>query len=285
MSINFNTLQNKEFLWKLMYETKLFDGLDNSMVSIIQSHFENKMKRIDINKKEGDSLILLNKQVVQEMLSDIKTKNIKTKNMKNSFQTPNEHIILDETIITAQDITKNRQHFFEEQLKTMKNEFEQMISVPKPKLIEFSDKNSGNEIVEENTDIEQLLAETIAKRENMLITINDVDKNKASQWINNNREETSLKKISPSMIKISSELIEPTNIIDNMGLQNNNEEKKNRKNVTFDESMNFIPINDITENNQRDINIREHTINIKNIHMELKEINEKLNKIMELLEK
>ena len=182
MTTAFNTQKNKEFLWKVMYENKLFDGLDNSLSQNIQLYFENKMDEIDKNKKNTDTLILLNKRVAFEMMVDIKTKIIPPQ--------------LNNNMITSQEILQNRQHLFDQQLNSMKNEFDSLMHVPKPTVIDFSDKKSTVALTndattaktdEDNLDIERLLAETISKRENMVLTINEADKNKAASGVNNNR--------------------------------------------------------------------------------------------------
>jgi hypothetical protein len=219
MAAKFNTLQNKEFLWKLMYETKLFEGLDNSMVGTIQNHFENKMAAMDMKKTKEDTLITLNKQIIQKMVKDIGKNNINNNNNNNTGTTNVLAIPNTKQMITAQDITQNRKEIFDIQLKTIQNDFDQMINAGKPNIIEFEDKNlQMNEAFAENSTIEKLLAETIAKRKDMLININSADINKASKWLN--REEDSIEKelsLSPSTqrkpLKIRYENLEQMDII------------------------------------------------------------------------
>lgn len=191
----FNTTKNKEFLWKFMYENQLFKNIDNVFIENIQIIFEKKVEKIDMKKKSNtDTLTSLNKQIINEMVQDIKSKSFMQMPLPMHTQLPLSNIEKNKKIITAQEILQSKQNIFDEKLKSMKDDFDTLINAPKPTIIDFTDKinNVNLEIEEiipdENLDIERLLAETIAKRENMLITVNENEKNTAANWVNNNRE-------------------------------------------------------------------------------------------------
>ena len=290
---NFNTLKNKEFLWKIMYENGVFKNLDNSLSGNIQIFLDNKMKNIDMKKTGSDTLMSLNKRVINEMNNDIKSRNfmsvIKMQEaqqghiqghiqgqIQGQIQGPVPMPL--EGMITSQEIFQNRQNVFDQQLKNMKNDFDSLINVSKPEVIDFSDNNkkknslksSLETIPEENIDIERLLAETISKRENLVITLNENEKLKASNWVNNNREvipkaPAPLEQQQPyKPLKIGEEI--DIELLENYG--------KSRKNVTFNDDLNnFIPAIDVEIEN--DIQ--------KNIDDRLNKIDDKLNKIMDML--
>ena len=295
MTAVFNSQTNKELLWRFMYENKMFANIDNALSTKIQQHFDTKIQQIYQKKNAGDTLITLNKQLITEMLNDIKTNFIPVSN----------NIQMSPSLVTAQEITQNRQKSFDQQLKTKQNEFVSMINAPKPDLIDFADKplasasvlsEDADEKVNASGEIERLLAETIAKRENMLLTFNEVDKTKAANWVNNQRENvqqcenvqqrlitpsTTQQKTKQLKIGADTDLMDNNNMIfleeeeeeagadkagaDQAGETNYNKNKI-KKNVTFnDESNQFIDSanDDITKT--------------------LKEINEKLNKVIEML--
>jgi hypothetical protein len=266
-----------------MYENKMFANIDNSLSPKIQQHFDTKIQQMDRKKNAADTLISLNKQIITEMLNDIKTNFIPLSN----------NIQMSPSLVTAQEITQNRQKSFDQQLKTKQNEFESMINAPKPDLIDFADKplssaSLSSEDADDNlnasAEIERLLAETIAKRENMLLTFNEVDKTKAANWVNNQRIITPSTPQKPKQLKIGSEtdLMENNNVFflqeeeagagadqeagADQAAETNYTKNKIKKNVRFnDESNQFIDsAND-------------------DMAKTLKEINEKLNKVIEML--
>ena len=309
--MNFNTLKNKEFLWKIMYENGVFKNLDNSLSGNIQMFLDNKIKNIDMKKTASDTLISLNKQVINEMNNDIKSRNFMSViKMQEDYQNPLQGQMKGqvqgqmqglapmplEGMITSQEIFQSRQNVFDQQLKNMKNDFDSLISVSKPEVIDFSDNNNKKKnslksslepIPEENIDIERLLAETISKRENLVITLNENEKMNASKWVNNNREVMIQKTPAPVQqqqqqqqqqrqapeqqpykpLKIGEEI--DIELLENYG--------KSRKSVTFNDDLNnFIPPDEIIyNNNDNDIQ--------KKIDDRLNKIDDKLNKIMDML--
>ena len=262
----FNSQSNKSLLWRCMYENNMFANLDNSLSVEIQKHFEGKIQQMDKRKTQGDTLISLNKQIINEMLSDIK--DIKTKFNMTLLNNIQENKI--NPMITAQEITQNRQKTFDKQLKTMQNEFDSLMHAPKPEIIDFADKPLSlaspvaldDTSLNSSSEIERLLAETIAKRENMLFTINETDKTKAANWVNNQRDIKSIQEKTKQLkIGADTELI----FLEENDTKNTIMKKKS---VSFnDELLQFTPIN------------KEDTI----LEKTLKEINEKLSKVIELL--
>jgi len=307
--MNFNTLKNKEFLWKIMYENGVFKNLDNSLSGNIQMFLDNKIKNIDMKKTGSDTLISLNKQVINEMNNDIKSRNFMSvvkmqESQQGQIQGPVPMPLQGpvpmplqgpvpmplEGMITSQEIFQNRQNVFDQQLKNMKNDFDSLISVSKPDVIDFSDNNKKNNslkssletIPEENIDIERLLAETISKRENLVITLNENEKISASKWVNNNREvipkvTAPLQQQQQQRQVPEQQPYKPLKIGEEIDIELLENYGKSRKNVTFNDDLNnFIPAIDVEiENDNNDIQ--------KNIDDRLNKIDDKLNKIMDML--
>ena len=278
--MNFNTTNNKAFLWKLMYDNGLFKNLDDKYAKEVHNYFDLKMNYIDNNKKGNDTLITLNKQAISEMMNDIKIKF--PLHTSSSFSSPLNKVELPiptmtpKSSITSQDLLQDRQNSFTQQLKNVKNDFESLMNIKKPEIIDFTDKiddflikkdtkNSKNDDTNEDSDIERLLAETIAKRENLVININEKEKSKASQWINNNREPIEITNVDILPFEIQ----EVNN--DNDDQEINTLERVDEKKIVKKKSVSFS--DELYENKDKDI------------QEQLKEINLKLNKIMELLEK
>ena len=280
--MNFNTTNNKAFLWKLMYDNGLFKNLDDKYAKEVHSYFDLKMNYIDNNKKNNDTLITLNKQAISEMMNDIKIKfplHVNTSSHSSPLykveippsssslsSSSSPSLIFEKKMVTSQDLLQDRQNSFTQQLNNVKNDFDSLMNVKKPEIIDFTDKiedfligkKDNDDKDNQESDIERLLAETIAKRENLVININENEKSKASQWINNNREPN------------NRELIEITDTILPFENEDDQIEKKivSKKNVRFSDQL----IEKNIDNNNN------------NIKEQLKEINLKLNKIMEMLE-
>jgi len=299
--MNFNTLKNKEFLWKIMYENGVFKNLDNSLSGNIQMFLDNKIKNIDMKKTASDTLISLNKRVINEMNNDIKSRNfmsvVKMQESQQAQQAQQGQIHVPmplEGMITSQEIFQNRQNVFDQQLKNMKNDFDSLISVSKPDVIDFSDNNKKNNslkssletIPEENIDIERLLAETISKRENLVITLNENEKISASKWVNNNREvipkvTAPLQQQQQQRQVPEQQPYKPLKIGEEIDIELLENYGKSRKNVTFNDDLNnFIPPDETIEDDDDD----DDNNNIqKKIDDRLNKIDDKLNKIMDML--
>jgi hypothetical protein len=122
--MNFNTTKNKEFLWKLMYDNGLFNNLDNKYATEVHTYFDMKMNYIDTNKKANDTLTILNKQTISEMMNDIKIK----------------FPAIEKKKITSKELLEDRQNIFNQKLNNVKNEFESLMNIKKPEIIDFTDK-------------------------------------------------------------------------------------------------------------------------------------------------
>ena len=168
MSMNltneFLTISNKKTLWDIMYQNGFFNNI-NKNPNDIKIYFETEMNTIE-NANNNLSVIDKNKQILIKM---------KTYLDSNKLDKQNE-------FVTAEQILKNKQDNFNQQLNNKQMEFDNIINKPIPKDIDFSDKNEDN-----NNSINNLLDEAIKRRENQLNFIvssnTEINENKKNSLI------------------------------------------------------------------------------------------------------
>ena len=179
MTKEFNTKDNKGFLWNLMYENGIFADIPSSKVNIVKKTFDELVLTID-TRSSALPLKEKNKQILLQM-------NAK----RNMFLQSDMPVFVHE----ATDI---RSQQFNIKLDEQKKDFAKNINTSKPKDIDFSDKYDGPI----GNEMDNLVAAAIAKRENELnVVLQDQDPKTGGQWIN---------KDNPPNIKIG----ETTELID-----------------------------------------------------------------------
>ena len=146
--MTFNSIQNKGFLWNLMYENGIFNNLQPELLENIKQTFENIILRVDnmdhikkIQDKNKKTLILMTESII-----DITGNNYK--------QEP----------VTNEERINERQETLENNYKKHMDDFNNTINVDKPNNIDFSDSNDqplGN-------DIDSILENTLNQRNNDL---------------------------------------------------------------------------------------------------------------------
>lgn len=179
MTKEFNTKDNKGFLWNLMYENGMFKDIPSSKVNIVKNTFDELVLTIDA-KSPALPLKEKNKQILLQM-------NAK----RNMF-------LQSDIPVTAAEASDIRVQQFNIKLDEQKKDFVDNINTSKPKDIDFSDKYDGPI----GSEMDNLVAAAIAKRENELnVVLQDQDPKTGGQWIN---------KDNPPNIKIG----ETTELID-----------------------------------------------------------------------
>ncbi len=159
-SNNFLTDSNKETLWDVMYQNGFFNNINKDPTDI-RKYFETQMNTIE-NSNSNLSLVEKNKNILLIM------KTYLDNNKKTQQQ----------EIITAEQIIKQRQDNFTNNLNRKQQEFDDIIKKPIPKDINFTDENE-----ESNENIDNLLEKAIKNRENqlnMVINNNNNNSNKNS---------------------------------------------------------------------------------------------------------
>ena len=139
---------NKETLWEIMYQNGFFNNI-NKEPSDIKGYFETVMNTIE-NGNKSMSLVEKNKRTLMEV---------------KSYVDNNKKIQFDE-IVTSEQIIKQRQDNFTNNLNNKKREFDDIIKKNIPKDVNFSDKNDGN-----GESVDKLLEKAIKRREELNIVI------------------------------------------------------------------------------------------------------------------
>ena len=159
----FNTQKNKGLLWNLLLETGTFNNIPENKVNQVRDDFENKIQEIIKRDFSNDSLVTLNKKVLQEMTVELK----KYKKLT----------------ITRSDVSNERQKEFDQNIKIKQKEFKEFINNDKPEEITFSEEKD-NPI---GSEMDNLMADAIKRREAQLNIVlqNQYSEQEAETWINN----------------------------------------------------------------------------------------------------
>lgn len=163
---DFLSNDNKGFIWSLLSEQQIFDGINPKYKTEIQEKFEKTL--IDVSSQgRFFNLVEKNKETIRLMVlivDDYKKKTIP---------------------YTSLEIQELRQKKFDNELQKKQNEFVSLVSKPVVDEIVFADKNDGP--LEESMDV--LLARAMAIRENELNQVLDrQDTQIASEWIGNSKQ-------------------------------------------------------------------------------------------------
>ena len=162
MSSEFDSTNNKGFLWNLMYENGMFSNISSSQVQNVKQTFDTIVSDID-KKNENMSLSEKNKQTLIVM-----------NKQRDSF-------IISDIPITAADAADKRSELFNKNLKEKQKELGTYMSADKPNEINFSDKFDGPI----GSEMDNMLAEAIAKREKELnVVLQKQDTKEGDNWIN-----------------------------------------------------------------------------------------------------
>jgi len=158
---DFLSNENKGFIWSLLSEQKIFDGIHPNYKNDIQENFEKTLLDVSVQGKFFN-LVEKNKEAIRLMVLTVD--NYKKK------QVP----------YTSLEIQELRQKKFDNELQKKQNEFASIASKPVVNEISFADKMDGP--LEESMDV--LLARAMAVRENELNQVLDrQDTHAASEWI------------------------------------------------------------------------------------------------------
>tara|TARA_A100001015_G_scaffold289672_1_gene361829 strand:+ start:3083 stop:3748 length:666 start_codon:yes stop_codon:yes gene_type:complete len=173
-SNNFLTNNNKQTLWDVMYQNGFFNNINQDPLDI-RKYFETEMNTIE-NSNSNLSVVEKNKKILLNMKSYL----------------DNNKTIQQQEIITAEQIIKQRQDNFTNNLNRKQQEFDDIIKKQIPKDINFSDESE-----ESNENIDNLLEKAKRNRENQLNMV-----------FNNNNNNVNLINIGNTIDNISNEHIE-----------------------------------------------------------------------------
>lgn len=166
----FNSPQNKGLLWNLLYEGGVFHGISEERVETVKVKLEQVVQETWDMRVEGDDLKELNKRVCQMML--VASERIRTQPIPGpTSSTP--------PLVTAKELSNQRQAAFSNNLERKQSEFTQMMIDDRPKDINFADKPE-----EPLVALDQALEELQARRTRELNkALGSQDPVAASAWI------------------------------------------------------------------------------------------------------
>jgi len=284
----FQSRKNKAVVWNFMMENNFFEGIDIDYSNDIKSYFEKRIQQISTAIAPTDSLVILNKQVLSEMMTyNLKYKGIPAQAQVQAKQHQHQQAEQAPPLITTGDITEQRQKVFNKVLETKQSEFNSLMNNNIPAKIDFSD-NVDKPI---GSEMDKMIAETIAWREKELnIVLQTQDQSEASKWINRDQTNTTpqnnIKVSTTKNLKIGSSTT-LDNIVDLK--KSTTPEKKVSFNFTDTDSpdtSNFLSMLKTT-NNSDNVNDNNNNVTqeIKDIKLILDEVVTTQKLIMSLLQK
>jgi hypothetical protein len=214
---NFLNKQNLNLLWDVLLDELHIDSNNKQIVSNIKTVFESNInpfiKNVNINNAQ---LVNLNKQFLSQVVIAVNRlfPNLKQEQEFKRIQISSEEI---EDPYKIEDIREARQDNFEKQLQLKRVEFENSITVHKPKELDFTEKIEDGKIKEMDT----LIAETVARRN---FDIEQINKN---NYVSVEDPENWLQ---PQKITKNSEINNANNNTNNNTNNNNKKEEKEQIN-------------------------------------------------------
>ena len=149
--------KNKGFLWNILYEKNIFNGIPNDYLEKVKNLFESTIVNVSQNTKNRE-IIEINKEILRTLNTEIqslKRNLLESKNIKDEFK--------DEKIVV-----------FDKNLENHKNSLNELINPNKPKEIDFADETDkpidNNEM---NRILEQMQKERNIESNNIEIKISD----------------------------------------------------------------------------------------------------------------
>ena len=156
----FKTVKNINMLWEVLLDELNINNQNTAAVTNIRSVFESNINPFLAKANPNSGLMNLNKIFLTQIVAAV---NRLFPNINQ--QQPVKLINISDEIVSnepykVEDIHNARQTEFETQVNQRRNDFESLVTVKKPKDLDFSDKAENSKIKE----MEALIAETIAKR-------------------------------------------------------------------------------------------------------------------------
>lgn len=260
----FKTVKNIHMLWEILLDELNINQQNTSIVTNIRSVFESNINPFLARANPNSGLMNLNKIFLTQIVAAV---NRLFPNINQ--QLPVKLINISDEIVSTEpykveDIHSARQSEFETQVNQRRNDFESLVTVKKPKELDFSDKAENSKIKE----MEALIAETIAKRNfdieqiNTNMNTNQNTGQNTDEWLKPNNTSLRTEKQQQQVNDTTSQRKQKyVNVLEN-------EPSSNQKKVSFNESNNMtLTIDEYTEPDFKD------TINIPtNIFNKLKKI-------------
>lgn len=184
MNLNsFSTNENKALLWSVLHGGGKFTGIHDSHVQNIKEifeqvihdvneHYRKSNQPINLNAMNKEAVVVICKKIdslrqsQQQSQQQLFNQNPQQTQLKKQQQIPQL-----ETIYRAEDLQKERQSQFQNELNKKEKEMSSILKLKKPEEIKFTDDIYDKPI---GNDMERLLAEALASRERELEQIKNV---------------------------------------------------------------------------------------------------------------
>jgi len=179
--MNFNDPANINMLWDILLDAEGPFILKNNgqYVDPIQKQFSNISRNFyEVEKASGLSLIALNKKIITVLINEWIPM---LKKQENEINKPK---IQEKLLFTAEDIQKSRKTEFENDLSIKEGEFKSAMAQPIPVAIDFNEKKD-----EPISEMEKLIAETIAQRNFDINQLENPNKEDAEKWLKTTSKE------------------------------------------------------------------------------------------------
>ena len=258
---HFTTNNNLTMLWEVLLDELHIDKSPNSsaIVQNIQTVFDGNISLFTTRANPNAGIMNLNKQFLNQVLIAVNQlfPNLKQEQQIKLINISDE--VLEEPY-KVEDIHSARQTNFEKQVSNKRLEFESSINVKKPPVINFKDKTEPEIKI---TEMETLIAETMAKRKF------DIDQ---IQNVNINTKASLVKKVSfdeNKNITLQIEEFQNENQIDQLDTYNIFSKLKK----TVNKETNIIN-HDVNDNNK----------DISQINIRINELNNKIDTILKMIE-
>lgn len=169
--------KNKGFLWNILYEKKIFQGIPDDNLDKVKIIFESVITNVSKNTKNNE-MIEINKEILKNLNTEILTLKkilLESKNTKDEFK--------DEKI-----------KVFDKNLETHKSSLNELINIDKPKEIDFTDHiDKPIDNIEMNKILEEMQKERNITGDNVEINISDKNIIKPDTIMNNSNTTPKLK--------------------------------------------------------------------------------------------
>jgi hypothetical protein len=252
-SAGFLSTSNTEMLWNIIMEDVVTTKFTENMVmEYIRNVFHKNLGPFfEIEGKNTNDLIVLNKKYISWLLGTINafTRNNNNNTLKSAA---------DNKLITVEDIHKNRQTQFEQDLNVRQQEFTNYMTVKTPEVPKFSIDLSEDVPIKE---LEQTIKQMAAQRNYDVDMINKNNANPADaqKWLS--PTETSIKneKYTPKPQAVENKVTEnkvtENKVTENKVTENKVTENKVTENKVTENKVKYIKIDTINLDSSQHNNI------------------------------
>ena len=172
----FVSTENKGRLWKILQNNGAFNGIDNTFFSRVRQDFEVTITEIE-NRNREKTMLEKGKIFIDSMVEKLKhykhrkqdSDNIPNTTDISQLQIQNNGILqhsqsssLSVPPYTSDDLKQSRLDAFDRELQQKQSEFDVYNAKPKPKHVDFKDKDDAN-----NENVSSLLEKAMREREEL----------------------------------------------------------------------------------------------------------------------